>query len=222
MTELVHFEVTDGVATLTMDDGKANAYGPSMIAAISAGLDRAVAESKAVVLAGRPGVFCAGFDLKVIRGDDDDARNAMRAAGRTLLQKAYVHPQPLVIACTGHALAAGALLLLTGDYRIAADGDFRIGLNETGIGLALPAFGLELARDRLHPRVLSAATILATVYPPQEALDAGYIDAVAPLEDILATAQAKAAQLAQLGGEAVTKTKRQLRQSTLDRIEARS
>lgn len=220
MAELVKFSVVNDVATLAMDDGKANAYGPEMIAALSAGLDRAAAEARAVVIRGRPGVFCAGFDLKIIRGDDDAARDAMRKAGRTLLEKAYLHPQPLLIACTGHALAAGALLLLTGDYRIGTAGDFKIGLNETQIGLALPAFGLELARDRLRPTHLTTATALATLYGPDEALEAGYLDAVSAPDALAADAQTKAEQLVALDGEAVATTKLRLRASTIERIAA--
>ena len=178
MSKFVGFEVRNNVATLSMDDGKANAYGPDMIAALSSGLDRAAKESKAVVIAGRAGVLCAGFDLRIIRGADEAAAAAMREAGKALLLKAYLHPQPVVMACTGHALAAGALLLLTGDYRIGAQGEFKIGLNETAIGLALPPFGLEIARDRLDPRALSRATITANIYCPNDALAAGFIDEV--------------------------------------------
>jgi enoyl-CoA hydratase len=83
----------------------------------------------------------------------------MVEAGAELLLKIYMHPQPVIIGCTGHAVAAGALLLLTGDYRIGISGDFKIGLNETSIGLSLPTFGLELARDRLDGRYLNRANM---------------------------------------------------------------
>jgi enoyl-CoA hydratase len=220
MSELVRVEVSNNVATLYMDDGKANAYGPDMIAALSAGLDRAKADANAVVIAGRPGVLCAGFDLRIIRGGDESAAAAMRNAGMELLLKAYLHPQPLVFACTGHALAAGALLLLTGDLRVGTAGEFKIGLNETGIGLALPAFALELARDRLSPKYLSAATINATVYSPEDALEVGYVDAIAAPDEVLNVAQTQAQRLGELSGEAVAATKTRLRQATVDRIRA--
>jgi enoyl-CoA hydratase len=218
--QLVEFSVANDVATLCMDDSKANAFGPDMIAALSAALDRAAEQARAVVICGRPGVFCAGFDLKIIRGDDAPARDAMREAGRAFLEKAYLHPQPLVIACSGHALAAGALLLLTGDHRIGVRGDFKIGLNETQIGLALPVFGLELARDRLRPTHLTAATALATVYAPEDALEAGYVDQLSDPEALAETAQRRAEQLATLDADAVATTKLRLRESTIQRITA--
>lgn len=220
MTELVGYTVKENVACLHMDDGKANAYGPSMIAALSAALDRAASEARATVIQGRAGVLCAGFDLKIIRGDDAAARDAMRQAGRELLFKTYLHPHPLVFACTGHALAAGALLLLTGDYRIGVRGDFKIGLNETNIGLSLPAFGLELARDRLHPQFLSAATVLGTVYTPEDALAAGYLDQLVGVDELAATAFQRARMLSELDSDAVAVTKRRLRRATIARAEA--
>lgn len=220
MTQLVDYTVEDDVACLRMDDGKANAYGPLMIAALSTALDRAAQEARATVIRGREGVLCAGFDLKIIRGDDAAARDAMRKAGRDLLFKTYLHPQPLVFACSGHALAAGALLLLTGDHRIGVHGEFKIGLNETGIGLALPAFGLEVARDRLHPQFLTAATVLGTVYGPQDALAAGYLDALVDVDKLDEAALAHARRLAELDSDAVALTKRRLRQATMARAEA--
>jgi len=218
MTDYIRYELSDSIATLNMDDGKANAYGPDMIAALASGLDRAADEAKAVIISGRPGVLCAGFDLRIIRGGDPDAAAAMRSAGKALLLKAYLHPQPIVFACTGHALAAGALLLLTGDYRIGAQGDFKIGLNETGIGLSLPPFGIELARDRLVPQALSRATITAEVYDPEGALAVGYLDALSTAQALAEAAHAAAARLAELDRDALTKTKQRLRQATVDRI----
>ena len=131
-----------------MDDGKANAFGHVMMQALSAALDRAAGEADITVIRGREGVLCGGFDLKVIRGDPSGVP-ALVNAGQDLLMKAWLHPQPLLIGVTGHAVAAGALLVLTADYRIGMDGDFRIGLNETAIGLTLPAFAIELAAARL-------------------------------------------------------------------------
>ncbi len=176
MTDIVTYSLADDIATLTMDDGKANAMAPAMSAALNAGLDRAAGEAKAVVIRGREGVMCGGFDLKIIRGDDDAAKVGMREAGMTLLKRLYLAPQPIIFAVTGHTVAMGALLLLAGDFRVGLSGDFRIGLNETGIGLSLPIAGLELARDRLAPTVFQRATINAELFSPDTAVSAGYLD----------------------------------------------
>ena len=92
MADIVTYSLADDIATLTMDDGKANAMAPAMSAALNAGLDRASGEAKAVVIRGREGVMCGGFDLKIIRGDDDAAKAGMREAGMALLKRLYLFP----------------------------------------------------------------------------------------------------------------------------------
>ena len=210
MTELTHTELIDDIAVVTMDDGKANAFGPNMIAAVNAALDRAD-EAKAVLLTGRPGILSGGFDLKVIRSGDADAASAMRLAGTRLMMRLYGLPQPLVIAAPGHAIALGAFCLLTGDYRIGAEGEFRIGLNETAIGMSLPPFALMLAKERLSKRHLARAAIGATLFAPQDAQDAGFLDEVAAVADLRDTALAAARKLAELDATAYAAVKDGLR-----------
>lgn len=220
MSDFVKFDLTDRIATLTMDDGKANAFGLEMIAALCDGLDRAEAEAEAVIITGRPGVLCAGFDLKIIRGNDDVAKLAMRTAGVEALLQTYMHPLPIIFANPGHAVAAGALLLLAGDVRIGARGDFKIGLNEVGIGLSLPEFGLSLARDRLDPRSVTQAILGARLYDAEEAAEVGYLDEAVDAEVLMETARRTAREMLELDADAFASTKRRMRQPTVDRIRA--
>ena len=220
MADIVTYSLADDIATLTMDDGKANAMAPVMSAALNAGLDRASGEAKAVVIRGREGVMCGGFDLKIIRGDDDAAKAGMREAGMALLRRLYLSPQPIIFAVTGHSVAMGALLLLAGDFRVGLSGDFRIGLNETGIGLSLPITGLELARDRLAPMVFQRATINAELFSPDTAVSAGYLDQVADTAGFDAAVSEVAQTLAALDATAFAETKRRVRQPTLERTDA--
>lgn len=221
MTDLVTYTLADGIATLAMDDGKANAMSPAMSAALNAGLDRAASDAaSAVVIRGRDGVLCGGFDLKIIRGDDAAQTAMMVADGMALLKRLYLSPQPVVIAVTGHAVAMGALLLLAGDARVGLTGDFRIGLNETAIGLALPQPALELARDRLAPTVLQRATVNAELFSPAGAVTAGYLDRTAGPADFDAAVTHAAQALAELDATAFAETKRRVRQPALDRVDA--
>jgi enoyl-CoA hydratase len=221
MADLVTYSVEDGIATLAMDDGKANAMAPAMTEALNKGLDRAAGEAKAVVIRGRAGILSGGFDLKIIRGDDPALRAKMRDMGMKLLERLYLSPQPVVIACPGHAVAMGAMMLLAADLRVGVRGDFRIGLNETAIGLPLPTHGLELARDRLMPTEFSHATINARLYGPDEATRVGYLDVVADADGFEAAVKEQAKLLADLDPEAFALTKKRVRQSTIDRIAAR-
>ncbi len=217
MAEPLTYSLEDKVAVVRMDDGKANALSREMIDALIAALARAEQEAGAIVLAGRPERFCAGFDLRVMMSGPEQATTLLKA-GSELLMKLYASQLPLVIACTGHALAGGALVVLTGDYRIGAAGAFRIGLNEVSIGLPVPVLAMELARDRLSKRALVHATLLAQIYDPEGAVAAGYLDAVAPADEVIARAKTEAARLAALPKKAFVGTKQRLRGATIEHI----
>ncbi|APR78804.1 Enoyl-CoA hydratase [Minicystis rosea] len=216
-TSLVRYEQTAGIATITMDDGKANALSADMMDAVEQLFDRAEKEASAVVLTGRAGRFCAGFDLKQMMAGVEQAR-ALIARGVEFLLRLYAFPLPLVVASSGHALAGGALLVATGDLRVSAAGAFRIGLNEVQIGLPVPILAMELARDRLHPQHFVAATLFATVYDPEGARTAGWVDEVAEEARLLPTATAHAQRLAALPRDAYAKTKIVMRERTIQYI----
>ena len=218
MTELTHYEIIDDIAIVTMDDGKANAFGPNMIAAVNASLDRAADDARAVLLTGREGLFSGGFDLKVIRSGDAEAAKTMRLAGARLMMRLYGLPQPLVIAAPGHAIALGAFCLLTADYRVGTAGNFNIGLNETSIGMSLPPFGLMLARERLSKRHLARAAIGATLFSPENAQDAGFLDEVVAVEDLRETALTAAQRLVELDGTAYAAVKDGLRGESIAKV----
>jgi enoyl-CoA hydratase len=217
VADLVNYTLDNKVAVVTMDDGKANALSRPMIDAVGAALARAEGEASAVILAGRPERFCAGFDLRVMMSGPEAAKELLRA-GAALFMKLYGSPLPLVIACTGHALAGGALVVLTGDYRVAAAGEFKIGLNEVSLGMPVPVLAMELARDRLVKPELTNATLLAKIYKPETAVQAGYIDAVVPADTLLEHAKTEAARLGALPRGAFKATKDRLRGKSIEHI----
>lgn len=194
-TSAVSYELDGDVAVVRIDDGKANALSNAVIDDLFAALERAEREAKAVVLLGRPGRFCAGFDLSVMNAGPE-AVQALVGRGAELCLRLFMFPRPVVIGCTGHALAAGAIMLMSADVRLGAAGDFKLGLNEVAIGMPLPRFLTELARERLSRRWLTAATALATIFGPEGARDAGYLDEVVAADALEATARERAATLA--------------------------
>jgi enoyl-CoA hydratase len=212
--EILRYELRDQVAVISMDDGKANALSHQMIGALGQALDRAEKEAAAVLLVGRDGKFSAGFDLPTMRSGPDGVKGLV-LAGAELSLRMFLYPRPLITACTGHALAAGAILLLASDLRIGAAGDFKIGLNEVAIGLTLPRFAVELARARLSKRHFTAAASRARIYSPERAVDAGFLDSTAPAADLVATAFAQAAELAALPHPAFRDTKRREREASV-------
>lgn len=219
MSEPLTYELRDKTAVVTMDDGKANALSEAMIEALLGALARAEAEAGALALLGRPDRFCAGFDLRVMMGSPEAARGLLRK-GSDLLMKLYGCAVPLVLGCTGHALAGGALVLLTGDVRVGAAGAYRIGLNEVQIGLPVPVLAVELARARLLPTELSRATLGANIYGPDDARVAGYLDEVVAPEHVRERALAEAARLAIVARPAFEASKVRLRRATIEHVRA--
>ena len=192
-------DVIEGVAVVTADDGKVNAISGPMSRAFTRALDRVEADERvrAVVLTGRPGQFSAGFDLDtlIVGGR---ARDELVRDGWGLILRLFTLPLPVVAACTGNAVAAGAALLLTADARLGADGDFKIGFNEAAIGLPLPGVVLMLAAERLSEDAYEEATHGARMYRPREALTAGFLDRVVPAAELVDAAIDEADALSSL------------------------
>ena len=194
----VTVERRDPVMVLHLDDGKANALSTTMIAAVLAAVGEAEADDSigALVIHGREGRFSAGFDLGVMMAGDRAAMVDLVASGGHLVRTLYGCGLPVVAACTGHALAAGALVLLGCDHRIGADVDARIGLNEVAISMVLPDWALTIAGERLSNRHRQRAIMNARVTGPADAVDVGFLDEVAPAHDVLTRAIDAATALA--------------------------
>lgn len=212
------YELDGRIATITLDDGKVNAFSIETLQALHRAFDRAAKDEAVVVLTGREGVFSAGFDLNVIRGGDAERVVEMLTLGATLAERIMSFPTPVLVAATGHCYPAGAFLLLSADARLAVDGPFRIGLNEVAIGLTLPWFAIELARHRLQPSYFDQTTVTGHMYSPREAVLAGFVDEVVAPDALPAAAAARASELAALDPRAHAATKRRVRQAALDAL----
>jgi enoyl-CoA hydratase len=195
--EHVTCSITDDVATITIDDGKANALSHAVLAGIEVALDEAQdGDAKAVLLQGRDGKFSAGFDLSVMTAGPTQARDLL-GRGAELGLRLYELPVPVVFAVTGHALAMGGILQCCADVRVGAEGPYRIGLPEVRIGMPVPTFAVELCRDRLSPRWFTRAVLLGEGLDPSQALDAGFFDEVVALDQVRDRAREIAVDLAE-------------------------
>jgi enoyl-CoA hydratase len=213
--DLVTTVVDGGVATLTMDDGKVNVLSLPMQEQLHAGLDQAEAAGAVVVLSGRPGVFSAGFDLPTLTGEGPDGARMLRG-GFELSERLSAFPTPVVVAGTGHAIAMGLFLLLSGDLRIGAEGPFKLVANEVAIGLTLPMAAVEVCRHNLTPAGFQRVTILSEVFPPgPEAVAAGILDRVVPADDLAGEARAIAERFTALDLAAHAATKLRTRGEAL-------
>ena len=218
MSELISYQLDDGIATLTLNNGKVNAISPDVIAAFNAALDQAVQDRAVVIITGQPGILSGGYDLKVMTSGPQNAV-ALVTAGSTLARRMLAHPFPIIVACPGHAIAKGAFILLSADYRIGVDGPFNIGLNEVQIGMTMHHAGIELARDRLRKSAFHRSVINGEIFNPQDAVDAGFLDKVVPAEQLMATAIAAAQQLKKINMTAHKNTKLKVRKAFLETLD---
>ena len=218
MTDLVSYQFEDGIATLTLCNGKVNAISPDLIGAFNAALDRAEQDRAVVVITGTPGILSGGYDLKVMTTGPANAI-ALVTMGSKLTRRMLAHPYPIIVACPGHAIAKGAFLLLAADYRIGVDGPFNICLNEVQIGMTMHHAGIELARDRLRKSAFHRSVINAEPFTPQGAVDAGFLDQVVAAEDLHATALATAQQMKKLNMVAHRNTKLKVRKGLLEALD---
>lgn len=219
MGTVVTYELDGGIATITLDDGKVNVLSRSTLAAINAAFDRAEADGAVVVLTGRDGLFSAGFDLAVLNAGGTDAVDMLRE-GFELAARILAFPTPVVIACTGHAIAMGVFLLLSGDYRVGAAGPYRITANEVAIGLTMPRAAVEICRQRLTPAHFNRAVVLAELFTPADAVDAGFLDRVVPASDLRDVARTTAELFTTLDMPAHGASKLRARQPALQAIRA--
>jgi enoyl-CoA hydratase len=218
MSELISYHLEDGIATLTLSNGKVNAISPDVIAAFNAALDQAVTDRAIVIITGQPGILSGGYDLKVMTAGPKEAV-ALVTAGSTLVRRLLSHPFPVIVACPGHAVAKGAFILLSADYRIGVDGPFSIGLNEVQIGMTMHHAGIELARDRLRRSAFHRSVINGEMFDPQSAVDAGFLDKVVSAEELQGAALAAARQLKKINMLAHKNTKLKVRKALLETLD---
>jgi enoyl-CoA hydratase len=194
----VSYRLDGQIARIVMDDGKVNVMSMPMLEALHAAFDRAANDKAITVLSSVREVFSAGFDLKVFAANDPVRSHAMVKAGAELALKLLSFRTPIVGACRGHAFPMGAFLLLASDVRIGAEGNYRIGLNEVAIGIPVPSFGLELARQRLTPAYLNRTAATGEMFSPGDAAKAGFLDKIVPPGELDATVDAVAGSLTQI------------------------
>ncbi|PAA14125.1 crotonase/enoyl-CoA hydratase family protein [Pseudomonas fragi] len=218
MSDLIAYHLEDGIATLTLSNGKVNAISPDVITAFNAALDQAEQDRAVVIITGQPGILSGGYDLKVMTASPEQAIELVRQ-GSTLARRLLAHPFPVVIACSGHAVAKGAFLLLSVDYRIGVEGPFSIGLNEVQIGMTMHHAGIELARDRLRKSAFHRSVINGEMFTPLTAVDAGFLDKVVKPDELQAAALEAARQLKKINMKAHRNTKLKVRKELLETLD---
>ena len=207
MNALIKYESKEGgYCIITLQNGKANAINPDLIAELNQALDLAEKEKQVVILTGHAGMFSGGYDLKFMQKSMDDAK-ALVNLGSKLALRMLSFPLPIISACSGHAIAKGSFILLSSDYRLGVEGDFKLGLNEVMIGMTMHHFGIQLAKARLSPVYVERCVNNAEMFDPKSAITAGFLDKIVPAEALLPTAEKIAQMFTQLNLKAHKQTK---------------
>ncbi|PQB09054.1 enoyl-CoA hydratase [Polaribacter filamentus] len=217
MNEFVTYQSEGNYAIITINNGKANAISHEVVAGLNAGLDKAEQEDKIIILTGTAGIFSGGFDLKVMTKSPESAKELV-TKGSKLSLRMLSFPKPIIIACNGHAIAKGAFLLLSADYRIGVEGNFKIGLNEVMIGMTMHYAGIAIAKSRLSEVYLNRSVNNAEVFSSKEAITAGFLDVIVPEDDLLPTAIKVAEMFAKLNKKAHAATKLKVRKPHLEAL----
>lgn len=220
MAEAVRYECVDGLATITIDDGKVNVMTQALLDRLCQCIDQARTDQALILLkSGRESVFSAGFDVKPLASGDRAASSALLEAGVRAILALLKHPYPVISLCGGHAYPMGAFLLLASDLRIGVEGDYRIGLNEVTIGIAVPDFALSLARYRLVSPYLHRTAALGQMFGPREAVAAGFLDLLVSREAAAGAVAEAVSQLGKVNMPAHASTKLRLREVVISEIE---
>ena len=208
----------ENVSIITLDDGKVNVFSPTMIDEVSNLLDQVPTDKGSLLIVGREGIFSAGFDLKVLMSGDAEKAVGMLRSGFEMLSRIFSFPRPVVAACSGHAIALGAFLLCSCDYRVGTKGKFQIGANEVRNNMIVPTPILELAKFKLAKNHKQRALLNGEMYLIEDAVAPGYLDEVVEPNKLIETATIKAKDLATLGHPFYHQTKQLDQEEVIKKI----
>ena len=211
----------DGIAILRMIKPPANAVDPRFLDDLHDALAELAADlPRALVFTGSGTFFSAGLDLKVMPGLEPAEQSAMLDRVNQLGQPLYAFPRPVVSAVNGHAVAAGFVLALAGDHRIAARGS-NYGLTEVRAGMPYPVGALAAVQNELTPQAARRLVLGADLLDAEAVLELGAFDEVCAPDDVLPRALEAAARLAAHPAEAFARSKLALRAPMFAWVEER-
>ena len=201
----------DGATVVTLDDGKANTLGPEMVTGLGAVAEELARGTGPVILTGAGRFFSAGLELGAVMAMERELLGQFLDRFESMAVTWFTMNRPVIAAVNGHAIAGGAILALMADFRIAARGEWKMGLTEVPLGIPFPASALELTRFAVNPSHVSRVFLAGELFAPADAMAAGLLDRVVEPDELLPAALALAAQVGKSPGAAFRVTKHALR-----------
>ena len=200
------------VRELRLDRPPVNALSPELISALREAVTRAPEEGvRALVLSGSPGRFSGGLDIQIVAGFDRPQVERLWEDFYRLLLALAASPIPVAAAITGHSPAGGAVLTTYCDYRIMAEGDFRIGYNEVAVGIPMPVAIMKCVARQVGPRQAERLCGAGLLIPPDEARRIGLVDELVPPDRVVGRAIEWAQGIIALPSRAMSQTRQAAR-----------
>jgi Delta3-Delta2-enoyl-CoA isomerase len=200
------------VRELRLDRPPANALTPDLIVELREALTHAPEEGvRALVLSGRPGRFSGGLDVPCLLPLDRDGIDRLWRELYRMLHALAASPLPIAAAVTGHSPAGGAVMALFCDYRVMAEGDFVIGLNEVHVGIPMPLAIFQALSRLVGPGMAERLCVEGRLLPSAEALRVGFVDELAAPDRVIERAVEWATALLKLPPVALSRTRKAAR-----------
>ena len=214
-------ESRNGYLVVSMNRGSANALEQTLIDELrelfrSSTLDDSV---NGIILTGKERFFSVGLDLITLYDYDEEQIAYFWKSFMSLIHNMVAWPKPLVAAISGHAPAGGCLLALTADYRVMADGDFNIGLNEVPVGIIVPEAIFNLYRFWIGQNLAHTYLLEGKQVKPAQAQACGMIHEVASADKVLANAERQMQRYMALPKVTWVRTKTNLRRQLLQDLQ---
>ncbi len=215
ITRTIHGEIHE----LRLDRPPVNALSPDLLQLLAAEV-RCSKErgARALVLSGGEGIFSGGLDVPVFIELDHDGLARALEHFFDAIESLAASPIPVAAAITGHSPAGGAVLALCCDHRVMAGGDFSIGLNEVRIGIPMPKVVAELAIRAAGSHVGEALCVSGRLLSPEQALELGFVDALAPASEVVEAARRWCEQIVEAPEHAVAGTRSVMRRDLVAKI----
>lgn len=213
----ISYHVENNRATITMDDGKANAMNFDYFEEMNSVLAEIESSgSQVLIIKGRQGFFSGGLDVKLMSTlTPNDIDTLAETFARTML-RVFVYSIPTIAVCTGHAIAGGAMLAFACDRRYVINGNYRIQMNEHVIGIPLPSWMLLIGQSAIPAGLQTEALLHAKTYTPKQTLDAGIFHGLIDNgEDITAAIKSEVEALMSLNVPAYSISKKRLREKDI-------
>jgi len=212
------YENREGIAVVTLNRGTANAQNTEMIKEISDLFTKLQGDDtvKAAIITGRGNFFSAGLDVPEVAGYDEKESKVFWQAFAHMITTLAAWPKPLAAAINGHSPAGGCIIAIAADFRVMAEGNFKIGLNEVPVGIMVPMPVYKLYSMWIGERNAYQFLLQGKLLTPNEAEKVGLVDALVPQEQVFATTESIIRQMMKLDLGTFTKTKNSLRKELID------